>query len=546
MPSGKLPSLGEQGWATCLFAVSLGLLPTVVCSAGGPAGFAAAEQQLAAPATKVAPTRAGIDARADVDGDGYSDLLVGGHHRVSSPTTWSPATWTLTVIFGSADGLTRRANQLWQESDFRTGPPTRGIPSSIATGDYNADGFDDVAIGTPEVETGPEDEAESGFGQIRVLYGSAQGLTTRGSQIWTQQLIGGPGGTGRTDEFGAELVAADFGRGRYDDLAISSSGWKEERGAVTVLYGSSVGLTRTGSQFWTQDSAGVPGKSATYDRFGSALAAGDLAGGRFAALAIGVPGNGGSATKEGSGAVNVLYGSANGLTAVGADLWSRASRGIKGRPAEYGLFGQTLAVGHFTGRTTADLAISDWSDESGAVHIIYGTSKGLTARGDQLWSPRSHGLPQRTLLSRDLGLTMTTGNFGWDRRGKTHDDLVMRVSSEHKGAVDTGAAVVLYGTAKGLNARHSQVWRWNSKGVKGNPARGDQDYGQAMTTADFGRGRFDDFAAADPLIGAGGGRHGMVSVLYGSPRGLTAANDQLWSVTSLGRTAPAFWADNIG
>jgi hypothetical protein len=39
-------------------------------------------------------------------------------------------------------------------------------------------------------------------------------------------------------------------------------------GAVSVLYGSSAGLTTAGGQLFTQDSAGVPGTAEQGDRFG--------------------------------------------------------------------------------------------------------------------------------------------------------------------------------------------------------------------------------------------------------------------------------------
>ena len=107
-----VPRRVEEGGRAC--SRRAGLLPAVVCPTGGVAG---------GPASKVALT-GDSDAKADVDGDGFADLVVGGHHRVFSPATRSPANWTLTLIFGSAVGLTRRANQLWQESDFRTDPPT--------------------------------------------------------------------------------------------------------------------------------------------------------------------------------------------------------------------------------------------------------------------------------------------------------------------------------------------------------------------------------------------------------------------------------------
>jgi hypothetical protein len=178
------------------------------------------------------------------------------------------------------------------------------------------------------------------------------------------------------------------------------------------------------------------------------------------------------------------------------------------------------------------------------INVIRGSSTGLTARGDQLWTVRSRGLPQRKNLDHFTG-GLTVGNMGWDRRGKRYDDLVISATTLRnvRGAsADTGAVLVLYGTPKGLTAKRSQVWRLDSRGVKGNQTRIDGDgYASATIAADYGRSRYDDLAVGEGLMELKGDRYGAVSVLYGTARGLTAKGDQLWTVAGLGRTVPDFW-----
>jgi len=180
------------------------------------------------------------------------------------------------------------------------------------------------------------------------------------------------------------LVAANFGDTGRDDLAIGAPE-RDGGGQVTVMYGSGTGLSATGSQLWSQASPGIPGNPAAADVFGAALAAGPFAGRPYADLAIGVPGDGGRKGGEGPGAVNVIYGSAAGLTARGSQLWSQSSRGVKGKPVDGEQFGSSLAAGHFAGRATADLAVgvraaTDARKYGGAVNILYGSRKRLSAK----------------------------------------------------------------------------------------------------------------------------------------------------------------------
>ncbi len=375
--------------------------------------------------------------------------------------------------------------------------------------------------------------------------------------MWLPSVVDGDVPDSADGYFGSELAAADFGKGRFDDLAIGSSDWGDGRGSVTVLYGSPTGLTSSGAQTWTQDSPGIAGRavgatgsSGIGDQFGSALAAGPLTGGRYAALAIGAYGDGATRRRQGSGSVTVLYGSAQGLSARGANRWTHASPGIKGRPVESGGFGGTLTIGHFTGRAAADLALASSDGESkGRINVIRGGKRGLTARGDQLWTTRSLCRSERKRFSGQFAWSVTVGNFGHDSRGKAFDDLAVGGSgtlSRDVDAGDSGAVLVLYGSAKGLSMRHRQIWGWDSPGVKGSATVLDGDeYADTMTAGNFGRSHYDDLAVADVGMVVSRDGYGAVSVLYGTAKGLTAKGDQRWTVRVLGRTSPRLWAERL-
>lgn len=502
-----------------------------------------------APLVRPAPHR---DGQADLNGDGHADLVVGGSVDRRNPDASS---WGVSVIYGGRKGLARPGNQLWQESDFITGPPTRGTVSALTTGDFDGDGYDDLAVGTDEVQLDYDDETF--VGEVRIIYGSPRGLVAARSQVWLPSVVDGDEPDTADGYFGSALAAADFGRGLFDDLAIGSSDWGDGRGSVTVLYGSATGLTGSGAQTWTQDSPGIAGRavgatgsSGIGDQFGSALAAGPLTGGRYAALAIGAYGDGATRRRQGQGSVTVLYGSADGLTASGADRWTHATPGIKGRPVESGGFGGTLTIGHFTGRAAADLALTSAdAGSNGRINVIRGGRGGLTARGDQLWTTRSLCRSERRYFSGQFAWSVTAGNYGHDSRGRAFDDLAIGGSgtvSVDDEASDSGAVLVLYGSPKGLSMRHRQIWGWDSPGVKGNPKGLDGDqYADSMSTGDFGRSRYDDLAVADVDMAVSRDGYGAVSVLYGTSSGLTPRGDQLWTVQRLGRTSPRSWAERL-
>jgi hypothetical protein len=119
------------------------------------------------------------------------------------------------------------------------------------------------------------------------------------------------------DDFGESLATGDFNHDGYADLAIAAPsedvGGIFDAGAVNVLYGSASGLTGVGSQYVTQNSPGVGSSAEGSDLFGLALATADFNLDGFADLAVGAPGETIGAAFD-AGAVNLLYGSAGGLT----------------------------------------------------------------------------------------------------------------------------------------------------------------------------------------------------------------------------------------
>jgi hypothetical protein len=350
------------------------------------------------------------------------------------------------------------------------------------------------------------------------------------------------GSTGTTG-----LAVGDFDGDGHDDLAVGASEEDvgpegseiEDGGQVHVIYGSADGLKSGGNQVWRQNSPGIPNSPEVTDYFGTSVAAGDVNGDGRDDLAIGVPGEGLGISDSASGAVHVLYGGPNGLSAVGDEFWHQGSPGIKETVEGGEQFGHSLAMGDFGDSAKDDLAIGapfedlNGSDE-GVVHVLSGTNGGLTAQGDQLWHQDVEGVKGVADDGDNFGWSLAAADFG---RNGNRDDLAIGVPEDSSGAtnsvVDAGSVNVLYGRAGGLNERGDQRWNQDTLGIK-NYSENDDGFGWSVTAANLGHAGSADIAIGSPFedVGPEGTEvtnAGSVNVLYGRTRGLKPEDDQFWT-----------------
>jgi hypothetical protein len=282
----------------------------------------------------------------------------------------------------------------------------------------------------------------------------------------------------------ARSLQADFDGDGADDLAIGvpfeNVGSIVAAGAVNVLYGSSPGgLTGTGSQQFTQDTAGVGSSAEEGDVFGFALATGDFNGDTFADLAVGAPGESVGNVVAG-GAVNVLYGSADGLTGIGSDLFTQV-----GSAAETGdNFGFELAAGDFNADTFADLAVGAPFEnagsivDAGAVSVLPGSVTGLTTVGGRLFTQ----VGSAAETGDSFGFELAAGDFNAD----TFADLAVGAPFENAGSiVDAGAVSVLPGSVTGLTTVGGRLFTQDSPGVPGG-AEAFDNFGFTLATGEPG------------------------------------------------------------
>jgi hypothetical protein len=460
-----------------------------------------------APGGAVAEVAGRDPVQCDFDGDGYADLAVG---VPGEDVQGKRDAGAVQVMYGSASGLTAR-DQLWHQGRKGVkGALERGDRwgDALACGDFDGDGYADLAVGSPAENVGRVVDA----GAVQVLYGGRRGLTAR-DQVWHQGKPGVPGSNERGDGFGGSLAAGDFDGDGYVDLAIGSP-WEDvgsvsDAGRVTVLRGAHRGLTSSGSQSWRQGSGGVASQPGRWEAFGRELAAADVNGDGSDDLAIRVgwetdiP-----ETGEYFSAAHLLLGTPEGLTGVGSQYIVPTSL-VESRS----MFSFSLTFGDFNRDGRADLALAS---ADGIVAVLHGRPHGLevaplpetsTPGLDAWWPVRTGeegiGLAAsagditgdgnvdlvleggheavQVILGTPTGLAGATTSWPVDAgayaqvaalrlSGGTHAWLVVERASESTGFA--GAVTVLRGTPAGM-AGPATVWSQDSPGIKDAAEPGD-------------------------------------------------------------------------
>jgi hypothetical protein len=275
----------------------------------------------------------------DYNGDGWADLSVGTiYDNLGSVLNAG----SVSVIYGSPLGLTSSGNQLWKQDVPGLGEEVEQFDCfgmGLGSGDLNGDGFDDLTVGVPFEDL--EDVKDAGL--LHVIYGSPTGLSSSGSQVWTQDSPGVAERVGARDRFGSAAIGSDFNGDSISDLAVSAAFENLSgiplAGAVHVLYGTAEGVSASGNQLWTQDSADIEDSSEDGDLYGEVLGTGDFNGDGAWELAVGVPFEALEALGN-AGAMSVLYGSTpEGLSGGDDQFWTQDSAGVADSAERDDLFG---------------------------------------------------------------------------------------------------------------------------------------------------------------------------------------------------------------
>ncbi|MEV6313873.1 FG-GAP-like repeat-containing protein [Streptomyces sp. NPDC051776] len=422
-PDAKVSGKSRAGYVAVMYGSADGLSASrkkiISRSTSGIPGSATADQQFGASFTK-----------GDLDGDGYSDLVIAGAEAGS------------VILWGSASGLTGGTNiakygavpqigdfdgdhtpdlalfseqsvggddpegapaTLWKGPVSRAGKPAAVLnildksewwgweedDASCATGGGCEDGPDSI---TGPVKSGHVGDI-NGDGKDDIVQWAYTGDGTWGNRV----LYGG--GSGFTeDRAPGDTAGEDTGTGvgdvngdGFDDVVVGTDGWNDK---VRVAWGSSSGLSDENVQTFDQDLAGFPGAEEDGDQLGASVSVGDVTGDGCADIALGIPGEDVGSTSD-AGSIALLRGSASGVTGTGAQTFHQNTSGVPGVAEKNDRFGESTALLDVDGNGHADLAAGSPPEngENGAAWVLRGTKTGLTATSAYAFGPKTVSAP---------------------------------------------------------------------------------------------------------------------------------------------------------
>ncbi len=346
----------------------------------------------------------------DVNGDGYSDVIIG-------TPVWSNGQvgeGRAQVHFGSATGPSPTIS--WSFETDQVGA-NLGIGTSVATaGDVNGDGYSDIIVGAPYYDNGQTDE-----GRVFVFYGSATGLSA--TPDWTAEI----------DQayalFGYSVnCAGDVNGDGYSDVVVGAyqySNGQVNEGAVFVYHGSATGLSAT------PDWIGEGNQTAA--RYGFSVAsAGDVNGDGYSDLIVGAPLFDNGQTNEGR--AFVYHGSATGLALT-------AARTMESNQASSQTGWAVSSAGDVNNDGYSDVAIgipfyASTLANDGRVIVHLGSAGGVAAAA--AWTYDS------PTAQAQLGKALACAG---DVNGDGYSDLVVGAPEHTNGQAQEGKAYTFFGNA---------------------------------------------------------------------------------------------------
>ena len=330
----------------------------------------------------------------DFNGDGNTDLAIG------APGYGGDA-GAVVVMYSDGNELTTTA--AFTQDTAKGGYNVPGVKEagdlfgwSLAAGDFNNDGEDDLAIGVPGEDVTISGKAYTNFGSVVVLNGSgASGITANGVMFDSTDTNSEWMLKDHYARYGYSLAVGDFDADYIEDLAVGIPGASVQDfhskdkfhrvGAVHELRGHHHSGLANHQYFW--ENLWYPNDNPKeYDYFGFAVAAGDIDGNGLDDIAIGAPGDWASLnfppcdddvceadyesrpgrlfivkhTEDQFGNSSYIYTS-----------YSQGDPGVPGAAEEEDSFGVSVAIGQFDGQLGEDIAVGAPGENGHGVVVVF-------------------------------------------------------------------------------------------------------------------------------------------------------------------------------
>jgi len=337
--------------------------------------------------------RARAIATGDVNGDGIPDVVVGAPEATfivtpaGGPIQLRTGAGVAYIVFGKAMLLGAIDTNAGQASVSILGAKSGDkLGFSVAVGDVNGDGIDDITIGAPGADfpgaATPPPAHRDDTGAVFVIFGTAtlgnpSTIDLATANAASVALFGvNPG-----DQFGASVAVGNFGglaaqtpaQQAVKDILVGAPGSngpgpvRPDAGAAYAQFGGEI-LNPVAGVTTVLDLAATPANvvilGRTGDGLGTSVGTGDVNGGGAMDLIVGAPlanrpATAGVSAASGTGAVFAVFGGSNLIPAVGTSKTFDVDSGQQ-NVSVYGAddsdhMGVSVATGDVTGDGITDL-----------------------------------------------------------------------------------------------------------------------------------------------------------------------------------------------
>lgn len=402
-----------------------------------------------------------VSGAGDVNGDGYADILVGVARWTGSLAT--PNEGAVNLHLGGPAGI---QSSIFLRFRFLQAGAILGEAVCTA-GDVTGDGYSDIIVGA---------KLYDGRGAVGIYHGGSYTVSGTPALIRSSGLAEAHAGSSVAN-------AGDINGDGFTDVIVGApdaSNGQVNEGLVYVHYGSATGLNAAPDLVLEMNIAGA--------RFGSAVAtAGDVDGDGYADIVVGAPGVGPG------GRAYIFRGGPGGLNALPFRTYNGPAGADLGRSV--GTAGDINCDGF------AEVLVG--APGAGSVYLYEGTDTGP-------------GLTPTLTLSEGGG----TGGFGHavatagDVNGDGYSDIIVGAPFMANGQANEGLAFVYHGSDSGLTvpwARRLEMDQANAR------------FGWSVSTAgDVNGNGYSDVIVGAEQWSSGEALEGGAFVFRGSPTGIGA------------------------